>query len=610
VKQAQQAYLQVTDGNGGERKVPLEGGMLTVGRNFTNLLVIEETMASRFHFVIEQAGDGFQIRDLDSRNGTTVNGKLVRTAPLNNGDVISIGKTKMKIFLEKKAATPVPAQRSQAAQAQYVDEVDAVEALAGLVAEQEQRADGGGGAHEEEEDTNTARTRIAPPAPSRKIDSDSDFEKQLRDRADALVDRTITEADISLVNARGKIAHSGEKTADTREAVTLLRLILLICFRSRATDIHIEPRAEDLHVRIRVDGMMVDVVRLNKELGVKLASVVKVLSDVDISQKNIIQEGHFSARTPNKPKPGQPTTDKERRVDYRVSFAPSMHGQKLVIRILDAANAPLHIEDLKLPPKARQILRQTSEQEAGMILVCGPTGSGKTTTLYAILRDIDVTQFNVVTIEDPVEIQLEGVTQLPVNEGQGNTFSNLLRSVLRQDPDVILIGEIRDAETARVGVQAGMTGHLVFSTVHARDALSGMFRLLDLGVEPYVVASGLHVVCAQRLVRELCPHCKVARKPDPDQVERMAKAGFPNVAKIFQPKGCRKCLGTGHFGRRGIFEVLAATTALRDTIVKNPQQQDCLKAMTPENFISMASSGYRLVVEGAACIEEVEKTIA
>ncbi len=208
---------------------------------------------------------------------------------------------------------------------------------------------------------------------------------------------------------------------------------------------------------------MVDVVRLNKELGVKLLSAVKVISDIDIAQRNIVQEGHFSARVPTKKK----TEMVERRVDYRVSFAPAMHGQKLVIRVLDTANAPLHIDDLQLPAKAREIIRRTGEQDAGMILVCGPTGSGKTTTLYAVLRDIDITQRNVVTIEDPVEIQLEGVSQIPVNDAQGNSFSALLRSVLRQDPDVILVGEIRDAETARVAVQAGMTGHLVFSTVHA-----------------------------------------------------------------------------------------------------------------------------------------------
>ena len=351
---------------------------------------------------------------------------------------------------------------------------------------------------------------------------------------------------------------------------------------------------------------MVDAIRLSKEIGVKLLSAVKVLCDIDISQRNIVQEGHFSAKVPTK-------TKKElvdRRVDYRVSFAPAMHGQKLVVRVLDTANAPLHIDDLQLPAKAREIIRKTSDQDAGMILVCGPTGSGKTTTLYAILRDIDIEQRNVVTIEDPVEIQLEGVTQIPVNDSQGNSFSALLRSVLRQDPDVILVGEIRDAETARVAVQAGMTGHLVFSTVHSRETISGMFRLLDLGVEPYVVASGLHVVVAQRLVRQLCPHCKIAKPPTPDLVKRFASVGIKDVKQVYQPKGCKKCFGTGHFGRRGVFEILVATPKLRDALLKNPTIEGCQGALTPEGFISMRESGYRLIAEGAACFEEVEKTIA
>ncbi|MGD0390899.1 MAG: GspE/PulE family protein, partial [Tepidisphaeraceae bacterium] len=350
----------------------------------------------------------------------------------------------------------------------------------------------------------------------------------------------------------------------------------------------------------------IDAVTVSKELGVKLLSAVKVLSDIDIAQRNIVQEGHFSAKVPTKTKREMI----ERRVDYRVSFAPAMHGQKLVIRVLDAANAPLHIDDLQLPAKAREIIRHTSEQDAGMILVCGPTGSGKTTTLYAILRDIDITQRNVVTIEDPVEIQLDGVTQIPVNDAQGNSFSALLRSVLRQDPDVILVGEIRDAETARVAVQAGMTGHLVFSTVHAREAISGLFRLLDLGVEPYIVASGLQVVVAQRLVRQLCPHCKVAKPPTAEQLKKFAGVGITHVKQVFQAKGCKKCLGTGYFGRRAVFEVLVATPKLRDTILKNPSLEGCQKALTPEGYISLQDSGYRLIAEGAAGFDEVEKAIA
>jgi general secretion pathway protein E len=574
----QTAYLEIKDAKG-PRQVPLDGGPLTIGRNFTNLLVIDEPMASRFHCVIEKGSDGFHLRDLESRNGTLLNGKPVHQSLIMSGDIVAIGKTEIKLV--------VPAVRAGSGVNSKAAADTAMAELAHLVSDED----------EVDEDKQ---------APAEPVASANEYERQLRERAEALADRSFTDRQIVLINARGKVAYQADAKKDVGEAINIMRLIMLVCFRSRATDIHIEPKSDDVHVRIRVDGTMVDVVRLNKELGVKLLSAVKVISDIDIAQRNIVQEGHFSARVPTKKK----TEMVERRVDYRVSFAPAMHGQKLVIRVLDTANAPLHIDDLQLPAKAREIIRRTGEQDAGMILVCGPTGSGKTTTLYAVLRDIDITQRNVVTIEDPVEIQLEGVTQIPVNDAQGNSFSALLRSVLRQDPDVILVGEIRDAETARVAVQAGMTGHLVFSTVHARDAISGMFRLLDLGVEPYVVASGLHVVVAQRLVRQLCPHCKVGKPPTADQAKKLATFGITGIKQVFQPKGCKKCFGTGHFGRRGVFEILVATPKLRDAMLKTPTIEGCRSALTAENYITLEESGYRLIAEGAAGFDEVEKTIA
>ena len=575
----QNAYLEIKDPKA-TRQIPLDSGPLTIGRNFTNLLVIDEPRASRFHCVIEQDSDGFHVRDLESRNGTLINDKPLHGASaLAPGDIVKIGKTEIKLVIQAARAGPGMPPK--------LDADTAMAELADLVSDKDE-------ADEDEE-------KAAEPAADK-----SEFERQLRERAELLTDRTFTDRQIALINARGKLAYPADSKKNVGEAVNILRLIMLLCFRSRATDIHVESKMDDVHVRIRVDGTMIDAVTLSKELGVKLLSAVKVLSDIDIAQRNIVQEGHFSARVPTKTKREMI----ERRVDYRVSFAPAMHGQKLVVRVLDAANAPLHIDDLQLPAKAREIIRRTSEQDAGMILVCGPTGSGKTTTLYAILHDIDITQRNVVTIEDPVEIQLDGVTQIPVNDAQGNSFSALLRSVLRQDPDVILVGEIRDAETARVAVQAGMTGHLVFSTVHAREAISGLFRLLDLGVEPYIVASGLQVVVAQRLVRQLCPHCKVAKSPTPEQIKKFAGVGISNVKQVFQGKGCKKCLGTGYFGRRAVFEVLVATPKLRDTILKNPSLEACQKALTPEGYISLQESGYRLIAEGAAGFDEVEKTIA
>jgi type II secretory ATPase GspE/PulE/Tfp pilus assembly ATPase PilB-like protein len=245
-----------------------------------------------------------------------------------------------------------------------------------------------------------------------------------------------------------------------------------------------------------------------------------------------------------------------------------------------------------------------------MILVCGPTGSGKTTTLYAALRDIDATQRNIVTIEDPIEVQLDGVTQIPVNEAQGNTFAAMLRSVLRQDPDAILVGEIRDADTARVAMQAAMTGHLVFSTVHTRDAVGTVYRLLDLGVEPFMVAAGLHTVLAQRLVRQLCPYCRTQTKPTQQQIDRLAKVGITQAKHFYGPVGCRRCLNLGYAGRRSIVELLVATDEIKDCILHAPSAQEIAKHLTRESFVSLQESGYTLVAEGVTSFEEVDRAVS
>jgi type II secretory ATPase GspE/PulE/Tfp pilus assembly ATPase PilB-like protein len=246
--------------------------------------------------------------------------------------------------------------------------------------------------------------------------------------------------------------------------------------------------------------------------------------------------------------------------------------------------------------------------DAGMVLVAGPTGSGKTTSLYSLVRSIEVNRRNVVTIEDPVEIQLEGVTQIPVNEEEGKSFSALLRSVLRQDPDVILVGEVRDAETARIAMQAAITGHLVFSTIHTKDTIGTIFRLLDLGVEPYLIAQGLHLALAQRLVRQLCRYCKKPVKPTQEQRDAMGPAGA-KVEKLFVPVGCMRCLGTGFAGRRAFFELLRTTDELRDVIIRSPNMQEIQAALTKTQFVKLAQSGYELVAEGAVAFQEIDKAV-
>jgi general secretion pathway protein E len=341
---------------------------------------------------------------------------------------------------------------------------------------------------------------------------------------------------------------------------------------------------------------MVDIVRMSKAMGTRLTALVKIMCDIDVQFKTIIQEGHFNALFPT------------RRVDYRVSFAPAMFGQKLVIRVLDTANTPLHVKDLNLPQSVLDTMKQVSDSDQGMILVTGPTGSGKTTTLYSILRDVGTNRRNVLTIEDPVEIEIQGATQIPVSEEKGNTFPALLRSMLRQDPDVIMVGEIRDAETARIAMQAAMTGHLVLSTLHAKDTIGTVFRLLDLGVEPYLVASSLQFVLAQRLARQLCRFCKRAVRPTEEQMQKLS-AVAKNVTQVFVPVGCPKCLKTGFAGRRGFFEMLSTTEELREVILKSPTPREIEKALAGTKFMRLSQTGYQLVAAGVTQFDEVEKAV-
>ncbi len=350
--------------------------------------------------------------------------------------------------------------------------------------------------------------------------------------------------------------------------------------------------------------------------------MVKILCELDTTQRGIVQEGHFASRAPLPPKPakvekGAPAlppppappvpTEHLRRVDYRVSFVPSLHGQKLVIRIFDTANAPTLVDDLHLPKDIRDEISEELTKDAGLILVGGPTGSGKTTTLYSLLRCCGSACRHSVTIEDPVEVQIEGTTQLPVDDENGNSFAALLRSVLRQDPDAILVGEVRDPETARIALQASMTGHLVLSTIHTRDTVGTIFRLLDLGIEPYMVAQGMHLVIAQRLVRKLCMACRRPFPPTPEDRKKMGAKGAA-IKQIFAPVGCPKCLGTGFYSRLAFFEFLSTSDRIREQIMKNPSISEFQAILGPE-FLRLGDQGFRLVAEGLTSIDEVERAV-
>jgi general secretion pathway protein E len=534
------------------------------------MLVLHDDRASRHHCIIEPHDDGFRVRDLGSRNGTRLNNDRVTEKLLGNGDEVRIGSTVLRFIDPEESARKRPDTPDFAAALQEADPLPHQPTL--------------------DIDLNEEVT-----------DAQTGYERKLREIIDAALDSPFDEADISLVDTRGVTVHqasaagldSGTDDGDG-EGTRAFRLMLLACFRARATDLHIEPRVDNAAVRLRVDGYMLSPVTLSMAVFKRVVGVVKILCQIDTSQRNVVQDGHFSVNV------------KGRRVDYRVSLTPSMHGQKLVIRVLDSSNAPSRLHELGLVPWMYEKLRTIATKDAGLLLACGPTGSGKTTTLYSCLREIDVEQRNAITIEDPVEYYLEGCTQIPIDHKQGSTFVNILRSVLRQDPDVIFVGEIRDIETATVAMQASMTGHLVYTTVHAKDSISAVFRLLDLGVEPFLVANALNMIIAQRLVRVLCDTCRKPVAPTPAQNLKMG-AALQGVPKIYAPGGCKRCLRTGYVGRRALFELLEFTDPMRDVVLKNPTIQGLRSIADQGLFITLQGFGFQLVAQGLTSMEDVER---
>ena len=565
------AYLELKTPQGVKR-LKLADTSITVGRLGDNTVVLADELASRHHCIIEPWQGGFRVRDLGSRNGTRLNEHRIKTEALDNGDVVMIGTTELRFidpdqeFSRKRQETPDFAgaidQDAQQLQDQVTVDLDLHAAV---------------------------------------VDAPTSYERQLRKIIDSAIEKPFDETEISLVDSRGVTVHqatsdgleSGTDEVDG-EGLRAFRLMLLACFRARATDLHIEPRIDNAAIRLRVDGYMLSAVELSMAIFQRILGVVKILCQIDTSRKNVVQDGHFSV------------TAGGRRVDYRVSLTPSMHGQKVVVRVLDSANAPSRLHELGLVPWMYEKLRTIATKDAGLLLACGPTGCGKTTTLYSCLRELDVETRNAITIEDPVEYYLEGCTQIPIDHKQNNTFANILRSVLRQDPDVIFVGEIRDTETATVGMQAAMTGHLVYTTVHSKDSIGAVFRLLDLGIEAYLVANSLDIILAQRLVRQLCPTCKKPVKPTPSQNMKMGRF-LEGTPRIYVPTACKRCLKTGFIGRRAVFELLDFNEAMRDVVLKTPTIQGLREIAQQGLFLTLQQFGYQLVSQGVTSIEEIDR---
>ncbi|MDD5613468.1 MAG: ATPase, T2SS/T4P/T4SS family [Candidatus Omnitrophica bacterium] len=377
--------------------------------------------------------------------------------------------------------------------------------------------------------------------------------------------------------------------AEEAPVVKLVDLIIKQAIEEGASDIHIETLENKLRLRYRVDGVLQEKPPPAPHLKLALVSRIKILSKLDIAEKRLPQDGSFVMKLDN------------RLVDFRVSTVPTIYGEKVVIRILDRSQLPLDLTQMGFEPDQLEIFRASINKPYGAIFLTGPTGSGKTTTLYAALDEINSLDKNITTVEDPVEYRLEGVNQVQVKPQIGLTFANALRSFLRQDPDIILVGEVRDLETAEICVRAALTGHLVLSTLHTNDAASAITRLMDIGVEPYLLNPSLLLVAAQRLVRKLCSKCKEAYEPTEDILKQL------NVKKdlIFKAKGCEHCRWTGYIGRAAIYELIPVSPGIRDLITKRADAQQIKNLAKEQGCSALWDSGIAKVEAGITSIEEV-----
>jgi type IV pilus assembly protein PilB len=386
------------------------------------------------------------------------------------------------------------------------------------------------------------------------------------------------------------------KKSSAPPIIKIVDSIIVYGAESRASDIHLEPQEKWVKVRIRVDGIMKETMQLPKWVQGAVVSRIKLMAKMDIVERRVSQDGRIKVRLG------------EKGLDLRISTLPTQYGETVVMRVLDPKAAMISLNNIGLTGQDYQWGLNMIERPQGVVLVTGPTGSGKTSTLYGMIEHIKGEEINIITIEDPIEYELKGVNQVNVNEKTGLTFSYTLRSVLRQDPDVILVGEMRDTETAIIAFQASMTGHLVFSTLHTNDAVSSIIRLKNLGVPQYLIASSLNGIVAQRLIRKICPQCKEAYTPTTEELKRLNISGSEDQ-KLYRGSGCKSCLGSGYAGRVGIFEVVAINKKLRDMIATDAQEQDLIKAATEAGMTSMQMDGIKKVAAGITTFEELSRVV-
>jgi len=401
-------------------------------------------------------------------------------------------------------------------------------------------------------------------------------------------------ADVIADAAASVTDHDAEAAAASQPVVRLLNSILQRAIRDRASDVHFETFEGAFRIRYRVDGALYEVESPPPHLALPLVSRVKVMSNLDITEVRVPQDGRIELSIDGRP------------VDLRVATLPSISGEGCVLRILDRSAVSLDLRALGLQQEEEQVLRELVELPHGIVLITGPTGSGKTTTLYAMLQEANSPDLKIITTEDPVEYEIEGIVQVPVNMDIGVTYAAVLRTILRQDPDKILVGEIRDEETASVAVEASLTGHTVFSTIHTNDAPSTITRLVDMGIQPFLISATLEAVVAQRLVRRICPSCREPYQPDEDLLLELGPDGVLfEGATLYFGKGCEECHHTGYRGRMGIFEVLRVDADIKRSILGGASSNELRDAARTSGMRSLRESGLGAVLEGVTTIEEV-----
>jgi type IV pilus assembly protein PilB len=404
----------------------------------------------------------------------------------------------------------------------------------------------------------------------------------------------------------GDVADAGRDAEDREEAEgaesvvsKLLNLIITEAIRLQVGDIYIEPQDDEVRIRFRIDGVCQQVMTSPKKLHAQLISRVKIASGMDIAERRVPQDGRFGVALEGTA------------VDFRVAVLPTVRGEMAVLRLLRRSSIMMSLEDLGFLPGPYARLKQALDKPYGCILVTGPTGSGKSTTLYAAINQTSDPESNLITVEDPVEYRLEGLSQVQVHERAGLTFASALRSILRQDPDTVMIGEIRDAETAKIAIEAALTGHLVLSTLHTNRAPSAMTRLTEMGVEPFLTASAVNCVVAQRLARRLCPHCKEPYTPTEEALEGIEFAHEPGVLPtLYRPRGCKKCSKIGYKGRIGVHEVLTMSEGLERLTVQHASADDLERLAVAEGMVTMRDDGFEKVRMGLTSIEEILRVVA